>query len=87
MILERHGELHTRSGTSPRERDVHYRQQSCRTEPFKPFEAKVSDNKHGAIEFGVCTAGCQSCFGPVFLHCVPVLPFGNSCVPSVALCV
>ena len=35
------------------------------------------DIRHGDAEFGVCPAGFQSCFVPVFPHCAPLATFWN----------
>ena len=33
------------------------------------------DIRHGDVEFGLFSAGFQSCFGPVFPHCAPFPTF------------
>lgn len=37
-------------------------------------QRQTPDTSHGTTEFGVCPSGFQSCFGPIFLHYVPI-PF------------
>lgn len=39
------------------------------------MEGWSPDPGHGATGFGICTSGLQCCFGPVFLHYVPIPPF------------
>jgi hypothetical protein len=44
------------------------------------------NGRRGTIEFNVCPAGFQSCFGPIHPFYVPVPSFGNGNIYSVPLC-
>jgi len=60
------GKLLTGSGTtsppSPKKVAVNNTERSWRSEEHEEY-----------AEFGVCSAGCQSCLGPVFPHYAPFL--------------
>ena len=73
------GQLQTGCGARPRERSVCYNQMS-----WKGGVIQVLCHQTG---FDLCPVGFYSCFGPEFLHCVPVPPFWNVNIYSVPLCV
>ena len=56
-----------------------------KNQPKKKNKAEMSwrseehfDIKHRDTEFGVCPAGFQSCFGPIFPHYLPFPSFWKS---------
>jgi len=50
-------------------------------------DLKCLDIRHGVAEFGVCPAGFQTCFGPVFPHYGPLPIFLDwKCVTCTIVC-
>lgn len=47
------------------DRDLYLRQQSCGTEPPKPFGTKDPDTEEGAVGLGVCLPSYPSHYAPI----------------------
>lgn len=53
-------------------------------EPSKRLETKTTG--HWTTGVGICLAGFQSFFGPVFPHCGPITLFWNECIFCPIIC-
>ena len=60
--------------------------EACCTQVERSWRTKEHfDIRHGDAQFGVCPAGFQSYFGPVFPYYVPFPPFWDNNVYPVSL--